>query len=564
MRHRLVNLNLRQKFFIRNLGKFLLCTSVPIIISMLFGLIVLHSYLKPLQDQNSQMMVEKASRSIESDFQEFNSFAVSSSIMNTRVTVQHLLSSEQFTYEDLILHSDMKQQLSSLRNRSPYVKEIAIWLENDNNAYLSDSGKQLLDDNSVWLNSLDEHSQDFSWWTVANNSLENNVYVCHRLWSKGIVAISINTEILYQTISSSIPDNGEFLTVMSENDDLIVSGEESINTNNFIAFETVEKNTGWKIRLSVPLHIANKLTIQYIRIMISFLLGSLILSFFLALALTKKNTHQISILLDTIHNAEAGLPLPEIDESRNKTTIEYISQRMIASFLEKDYLKAQLEAKKYKAAHAELVAMQAQLNPHFLYNTLETLNWNCYQLTGHPNQATDIIEKLSDILHYSLGKNGIFVSLKDEIEYIDSYLSLLKIRYKEKLQYRFEIDNDAYEYMLPRMILQPLVENAVQHGIKPKKGSGLVTISAEVEQGNLILKVEDNGVGIPDNNLKNIQLILNKQEIRTDHIGLGNVNLRLRTIYGTGIIVESEEKKGTIITVSISNKDVNNVQADDC
>lgn len=237
---------------------------------------------------------------------------------------------------------------------------------------------------------------------------------------------------------------------------------------------------------------------------------------------------------------------------------------MIASFLEKDYLKAQLEAKKYKAAHAELVAMQAQLNPHFLYNTLETLNWNCYQLTGHPNQATDIIEKLSDILHYSLGKNGIFVSLKDEIEYIDSYLSLLKIRYKEKLQYRFEIDNDAYEYMLPRMILQPLVENAVQHGIKPKKGSGLVTISAEVEQGNLILKVEDNGVGIPDNNLKNIQLILNKQEIRTDHIGLGNVNLRLRTIYGTGIIVESEEKKGTIITVSISNKDVNNVQADDC
>ena len=204
----------------------------------------------------------------------------------------------------------------------------------------------------------------------------------------------------------------------------------------------------------------------------------------------------------------------------------------------------------------ELQALQLQINPHFLYNSLETING--YAILHDENEISKMVVALSKMFRYSI-ENLKIVNLGEELKHIKNYLILEEHRFQQKIKVQYEIPEKYYMVDVVKLTLQPLIENAVQHGIKKQLENHLICIKAYEESGNLVIKIKDNGKGIPESRLEEIQSVLNFDSLNTDEddnligIGLLNVHRRIKIIFGQeyGINIISKENKGTTIKVKI-------------
>ena len=207
--------------------------------------------------------------------------------------------------------------------------------------------------------------------------------------------------------------------------------------------------------------------------------------------------------------------------------------------------------------NTELWLLQAQINPHFLYNTLDTVVWMAE--AGDSKKVVDMITALSSFLRIGLNKGKKFIQIREEIRHIESYLKIQKFRYDDILEYSIEIEDSLYDMRILKLLLQPLVENALYHGIKYKREGGGIRIRGYEKDNNIILEVIDNGVGMDENKLNKIKAVIentsleNSDIIRTtgDSFGLYNVAERIRLYYGNeyGLDIDSKENIGTKVTI---------------
>jgi two-component system LytT family sensor kinase len=187
-------------------------------------------------------------------------------------------------------------------------------------------------------------------------------------------------------------------------------------------------------------------------------------------------------------------------------------------------------------------ALSSQINPHFLFNTLNAV---ASLVRYDPDLARVVVIKLSNILRRLLRKHETFVPLREELDFIDDYLDIEVARFgRDKLQIFKEIDERTLEVFVPSMLLQPIIENAIKHGIGPKLEGGEIRLRARQQDGRLTIEVEDNGMGIPENRLP---------EVYADGIGISNVNERLRLLYGDDfrMDIQSRPGQGTCIRVEV-------------
>jgi LytS/YehU family sensor histidine kinase len=205
-----------------------------------------------------------------------------------------------------------------------------------------------------------------------------------------------------------------------------------------------------------------------------------------------------------------------------------------------------LERKEELAARAELKALQAQINPHFLFNTLNTIGMFC---RTSPSKARELLVQFADFFRRSLERSSDFVTLDEELDYVSSYLLLERARFGEKLKVEEKIDKKSLRSMLPAFTLQPLVENSVKHGIS-SDGSLNIKIEAKIENSALVINVEDDGIGITRSDMKKILMPGFGKGLG---IGLHNVNERLTCLYGEkyGLDIASTVGRGTKVTVRI-------------
>lgn len=200
----------------------------------------------------------------------------------------------------------------------------------------------------------------------------------------------------------------------------------------------------------------------------------------------------------------------------------------------------------------QLQLLQAQVNPHFLYNTLDTIIWLIEG--GMPEDAVDMISNLSVFFRTSLSKGKDIIPLSEEQRHTVSYLEIQQSRYRDILEFEIHIPEEYRSLMVPKLTLQPLAENALYHGIKNKRGGGKILIHGEKDGEDLILRVTDNGQGMTPERLAEIQ-----NAIRTGEragFGLSAVAERLRLYYGEGygMKIESEEGKGTVVEIRLGEK----------
>jgi two-component system, sensor histidine kinase YesM len=214
---------------------------------------------------------------------------------------------------------------------------------------------------------------------------------------------------------------------------------------------------------------------------------------------------------------------------------------------------------------AELKALQAQINPHFLYNTLDTIVWMAQ--ANKTSQVIDIVQALSNFFRIALSKGQDWITIDQEIEHIRCYLTIQKLRYQDILDYKIEVDDVILSGTILKLTLQPLVENALYHGIKNKRGGGTIIIRARcAERDQVMLEIIDDGVGFTPYKLSRIQSSLADEmsEIKFSDSGFGleNVHKRIQLYYGKqyGLTVQSKYQEGTRVTVTIPLKVNDNTQ----
>ena len=212
---------------------------------------------------------------------------------------------------------------------------------------------------------------------------------------------------------------------------------------------------------------------------------------------------------------------------------------------------AELDRQAQLVTIAELDALHAQINPHFLFNTLNAII--SYSRT-QPETARRLLIRLASFFRQTLKRQGHFNSLKEEIEYVNTYLVLEKARFREKIRIEKDIDPALLEYQVPVLTLQPLVENAIKHGVQPMIGPGTVKITARLDNGEMLFIIEDNGVGI---SLDRLPKVLLPGFGSGNGVGMSNVHERLKSLYGEdyGLKIVSEVDKGTSVYIRIPLKE---------
>lgn len=205
----------------------------------------------------------------------------------------------------------------------------------------------------------------------------------------------------------------------------------------------------------------------------------------------------------------------------------------------------------------EMKALQAQITPHFLYNTFDTIVWLAEE--ERTDQVVKITKAFSDFLRISLSRGHEWITIGQELDHIKNYLTIQKIRYADILNYKIEADESLLGLKTIKLVLQPLVENAIYHGIKNKRGRGELSVSvkyADETRTKIRFEVKDNGAGFTDSRLAEVRLELSLMvsEKLNSVYGLYNVNKKLKLYYGEqteGIVIESEPGKGSSISFEI-------------
>jgi two-component system sensor histidine kinase YesM len=197
---------------------------------------------------------------------------------------------------------------------------------------------------------------------------------------------------------------------------------------------------------------------------------------------------------------------------------------------------------------SELDALQSQINPHFLYNALDIIVWMIER--EQPREAVNIVTALARLFRISLSRGKNIIPVRDELEHVQNYLTIQAMRYKNKFSYAIEMEDEVKDLAIIKLVVQPLVENAIYHGMDFMDGDGMITISAKIVGDELHLTVADNGLGMKPEVVERL-LVENTPVSKGSGVGLKNVNERIKLYFGDryGVLIKSEPDEGTWITL---------------
>nr|WP_264473563.1 sensor histidine kinase [Enterocloster bolteae] len=317
-----------------------------------------------------------------------------------------------------------------------------------------------------------------------------------------------------------------------------------------MALSVIENEaTGWKIYTMVPYSdISAQVQSLNHSILLSIILCNLLILVCL-LVVSLAITAPVKKLIEAMREVQQGNFDYRIDNKRSDEmgrlmeTFNYMVFKI-------DMLIKEVYQEKLAQKNAELEALQSQINPHFLYNTLDTINWMLLEKKEY--EISGIVVSLGEMMKYAISRSSRTVALREEIRHVSNYLLIQKERMEDKLEYEIDIPHQYESVQVPRLILQPLVENAIIHGIETG-GKVSIRVYERVEDGGCWLEVSDNGAGMDEEQLKRLRD--GTTEMRMDHrsIGVENVNKRIRLYYGEefGLMIESRLGEGTVIRFCI-------------
>ncbi len=583
---------MKKKFFLKNLILFIVPLLIPLIILGTFSFSLTQDYIRDDIDKNNIKMLNQTKETVELIFNELDSLSINFELNpSVVIKVKEQLERKQNDYESISIMDFIMDLMNPPVNSKPYIQSIYIYYKNSNQGFfVSNQGIENLSSfvDSSWYSSFISNTKKPNTWIETRDTklfsfesektklitLYKKLYSPGSVRADGVIVMNIKREyvenmlkdlISYKEQTVLIVDaDNNVISSTGSNPDISETDIKKINADpqsffgyrsdkgNYMVSQIKSDRYPLKYVSIIPRNSLYKVPTKLIYmtgllLMISFLLGLAI-----TYSITRTNYNHLKIIISTFESAEQGDPLPKLP-SRMKDEYGFILQNIIKTFVEQSFLKVQLSEKKYRLKATEMMALQSQMNPHFLFNTLKTLYWKTIALTGDQNEASKMIEHLSGILHYSLGSSDKTVSLEEEIQNTQSYIEIQKVRYKDKFGVTWQYNDSIVKQKVLKLLFQPFIENAIYHGIKEKEGSSYIKIKINLINSHLKIAIIDNGMGIEQKALEKIKVRLLEDGEHSEHIGLFNTNKRLQLMYGDqyGIKIRSKLGLGTVVYIDI-------------
>ena len=398
---------------------------------------------------------------------------------------------------------------------------------------------------------------------------------------KGAIIMNINAQSIYNSMLYQHYKDDRLFFLINADNKIIISSELSyfntypdniglntltiesnpknsvyeINDKNYVVLSGDSSISDYKYISAYPLELyEHKLSTMKLQI-IGILLLLMIIIFILAHVASVRSYSPLNEIISFLDNSQ---PPADSIEEEDKNELMYIINSIQTHINDKTKMAEILEERMKLLRKSQYDMLQTQINPHFLYNTLETINWMAYNMSNSENPVSKSLINLASFFRNTL-TSGYFVSIENEIKYTKEYVNILALRYGDLFDIEWDIDESILSYTIIKICLQPIIENAVYHGIKQKNDKGLIKIKGLCDDNNIILIVSDDGIGIEKDALDELNKTLSETSFTNEksHIGLSNVNQRIKIIFGDsyGIHVESTVGVGTDVYVTIPKKE---------
>lgn len=469
-----------------------------------------------------------------------------------------------------------------------YIDSIYIYSEPTDTVIMDNNSIPLSDlSDTDWINAY--HAVTTPKGTIVPRS-KNNVYpqlitIIKPIYvadeKKGAIIMNINAQSIYNSMLYQQYKDGRLFFLVNADNKIIISSELSyfntypdniglntltiesnpknsvyeINDKNYVVLSGDSSISDYKYISAYPLELyEHKLSTMKLQI-IGILLLLMIIIFILAYVASVRSYSPLNEIISFLDNSQ---PPADSIEEEDKNELMYIINSIQTHINDKTKMAEILEERMKLLKKSQYDMLQTQINPHFLYNTLETINWMAYNMSNSENPVSKSLINLASFFRNTL-TSGYFVSIENEIKYTKEYVNILALRYGDLFDIEWDIDESILSYTIIKICLQPIIENAVYHGIKQKNDKGLIKIKGLCDDNNIILIVSDDGVGIEKDDLDELNKTLSETSFTNEksHIGLSNVNQRIKIIFGDsyGIHVESTVGVGTDVYVTIPKKE---------
>lgn len=421
---------------------------------------------------------------------------------------------------------------------------------------------------------LSHHEKDYlgdeAYITYVTSYYEENIYPCY-------VAIYYSSDNYKQILEDNIASPAGVSYIINEREEIVATTNITLSatyrlkysdiensllsSNSFISREILNEtvyvafyylpDTKWFIVTVIPEApiISHSTNIIYRFTMI--VVACVLLALFLAIILSRSITGRISKVIHQMILVKNGPPTPMAAADSNDEVGELIdTYNYMANEMQNLILKEQKTAEQLRIA--EFNALQAQINPHFLYNTMDMISWMAKD--GRVNEVSEVVQRLSRFYKLTLSKKNTINSIADELEHTEIYVELMNMRHSNSINLVTDMPDELTKYTIPKLTLQPIIENAILHGILEKLDkTGTIIITGWEEDSDILILISDDGVGIPANKMINILSSKPVGPTKGSNVAISNIHHRLKLLYGEkyGLSYKSIEGNGTEVTIRI-------------
>lgn len=572
---------MRKKFFFENLTRILFLTLLPtILITLIFIAVLLPSEEKILQEENHNKLA-LIQENMELLLNDSNKVMNMLNIPTYANSIYQILEADFLDYINFRTLSQTASQLNAIVNSRSYIDSIYVYLPNSRGKYLTNGAHIYTLDGPVDTNWLEICQGNSPYRLIRRQAsiypgikMPQDYLTVVQENSKGhVVAVNIVVSYfkrLFQNLNLKngeiimFVDNGTLLFTSSQDPHTLeilekLDGSDHSHTpmeiGDMLVFKTHSPDTGLDFISVIP---KKEIYSNIRRLMLLAVVAGgicIVLAVLFSIRYAVNVSRHLYSILDLMEAAISHQALPDI-KSRDNSLYSHIITNMIQTFTQRDFLQVSLNEQRFQAMTLELSALQYQINPHFLSNTLQMIDFEILRMAKRPTVANEMIQQLSRFLQYSLSSPNADVSLEQEIQATGYYTALMSRRHTDQLEVLWDIDEEVLSYPVPKLILQPIIENSIKHGMQSQEKPLHIWIQADpYEETGLRILVKDDGIGITPEHLKELQSALpDFKGFQESHIGLQNLFRRLQLRFSKSqcsILLDGQPEKGFSVEIRI-------------
>lgn len=576
----------KRRFFFKRFREYLIAFLLPVLLMVVIASAVETVYLT----RNLRQRGEYAASAIDTNMdialsnvlQQNNLFANNAYMLLSLSRILH--DGHSLNYADAINLRSINASLKSIVTTYSYVENVYLYL--DDHEYYCASGQTLheLTGDEAWLQTFHEMDEEQSMLALvypedrkADGSARVLTLLQRMPFYDGVCVLRIRVSAYQSLLDNTIGTEGVSAAFLNDQGDILYTwGEQRGDAESLTREMSLREDTGWvyigpqrylmthrlnenfqiHIVTLVPISLLWKSLLSYLPVLLVMAVAGVTAVMYAAYVTTMRNFRNIESIISILADAEHGEYSGGTRTLTQEDEYSVILNNIIRLHLRTEQLDAELEQKRHMQELASLTALQAQINPHFMFNTLQMIQLEAARKDGDPDKVVRMTAMLADILKYALSDPTEPITLREEIAYLKEYVAIQHLRFGEHFIIYYEVDDSLYEMPVFRLMLQPLIENSISHGVRDRADTGYIKLIVQDRGDQVLFRVFDTGVGMSPERLARVREEIQTFNVR--NIGLANVNNRLKLYFGeeSGLRIRSIEGQGTIVEFLLRREDI--------